>query len=330
MKHPVYIKFKILSLLFCLSLFLCGYYLPGREVVLDTEKPENRVYRYITADTLLEKIRSTSVYDPYQKKDFAVLGRVGMITDYWFVLQPLKGTGNPSVTCRFDDYDKAAVLSSLKTGDQVRAFGRLNIDLLTGVVEMAAEQVKPDSLGSDSPEIYGLLSGKTMNKSSSPVRSLHDGRIRFTIPVELQDVEHDILAEGLGNMEGYQYTLNYLTGPENKEPESFFIGYFDKKEHLKNIGDKTETEAIEKAIIASILKIKTEDVGRLFKSDSAPFFGKSRYLYYQDAWQDSFGGAYHLEFAFEEPDPDSILVYLYVYRKPVHLEEIMLIMQLLE
>lgn len=124
----------------------------------------------------------------------------------------------------------------------------------------------------------------------------------------------------------FQYILSEIPTESATEPESFFVCYFDSNAKLKDRGQKRDKKGIRKAIVDNILG---EDVKNKEIKKSETYYG-TEYYYYVDAYTDKQEQLHRIEFVFQEAGDEGMVVFLYVYEKEKHLEDILTVMRFLE
>nr|MCR5720165.1 hypothetical protein [Lachnospiraceae bacterium] len=225
------------------------------------------------------------------------------------------------IRCEFGGNDKLAL------NEKIRAQGTFRYSLVDGgLIFHVAKVWKTDEEINEN--LYCDIEGNSYDKTLLNKRTLNEGNINFYIPPAWESVEHDIVAEDLGIMEGYQYTLNEMPHSASATPESFFVCYFNN-DLLKNLSDRTKTKAVEKAIIRNILNKGNSKLEKFPLKDKTTHYGEN-YRYYQDSYNTLLGEGYHTEFIFTSYDSDGVIVYIYLYKEPVHKNDIFFVMRMLE
>ena len=326
-KKTYYRKIALLYLLIvCFSSILCG---AKTLVELDTET--NIVYQSIGADKVLsdfskdEKAAKNTYDDGYyllygnvtsknkNNKEISV-GAIDLKTQ-------------EKIVCKFSDRADINYVGGLSVGNTVRIYGKLSVGFKNALSLKAKGISKIDSLKA-SDDAYSVQDGNEIKKSSMKNRTIKNSSdevaVSFYIPSDWQDVEHDISKDKLGSISGYQYRLNEIN---NKDPyaESFFVCYFDKNTGV-DMNDKGNNKLIEEAILRNILD--KDNLGA-FPLKSVKTYYDAKYKYYRSTFLKSTGDKYKVEVVFQEKG-DGILVYLYVYNNPRHVNDIMVMMRLLE
>ena len=313
----------ILALCACLALCGAGLF-NNAKVVIDMEN--NPVYKYCTADTLISAFVKDNKAAKENYKD-ALLLLPGKIKSIGKNGKDIILTGATHTELEIDcSYDKELRENALayKVGDSVALYGKIDIDAIDKDIHLKTEKIVEVPVAITSDDIYYLLDGASFDKADSEKVTLNNGSIEFLIPSywKNEDIKHDILADKLGTLEGYQFVLNKLSSGDSA-PESFFVAYFDNKEQLSDyLNDSDETKLIEKAIVENILG----SVG------SFPTKTIGEYAYYTGAYKTAFdtGTGYHTEFVFLADGEDGIVVMLYVYKETKHLSDVLFVSHFLE
>jgi len=180
-----------------------------------------------------------------------------------------------------------------------------------------------------SDEMYYQLDGSSFDRKNATKVTLHEGAVEYYIPDSWasEAIQHSIVEDNLGIMEGHQYTLNKLD-PSESVPESLFVCYFDNETHLSDyLNDADETELIEKAIVENILG----SVGKFPSKESKTYYG-SDYDYYTGSFKSmlEMGTGYHTEFVFQADGEEGIVLVLYVYKNTRHLSDVMFVTRFIE
>lgn len=235
-------------------------------------------------------------------------------------------SGVASVSCTVSDEELINEVSRLTPGDRVTVYGRLNIGLLKNIGLEAYSIKKTESIKVNK-DLYSVKNGPDIDIRDLEERSIGEGRVSYRIPKSWRAVEHDIKAEKLGEMEGYQYRLNEI-GRKSEYAESFFVCYFDTDQFVAK-NDRDNFKAIEEAILRDIMG--KDDLNHFPAKRATTYYG-AKYKYYLDTYTKPLSGdKYQVEFVFRESGED-IIVYLYIYNTQhinrSSLDEIMLTMRL--
>ena len=328
----MHIKRKFfLILILSLVILLCGFIFNDSEMILDTEK--NVVYQNYSIDTVLADFKTDKdlAKSTYNKTRIVLLGKVSEISKNYkdVTLASINGTQEGTIKCSSSDKDIIAYVKTLSAGDIVKVYGKFCKSSIGDNWSMDSSKIEKTTTNSVSSTFYSLLNGYTIDRENMHTRTLAKDKITYYIPAEWSNVEYNIADNDLGSIEGWQYRLNEIPQSADIQPESLFVCYFDNK-YLKNSSDKNETNLIEKAIIANILKKTPEELDKFpTKKVDKTYYG-TKYQYYQDAYKDILGQGHHVEFVFQQVNTDGIIVYLYVYTDANHLDDIMFLMRLLE
>ena len=286
------------------------------------------VYKNESAENFLILIFSNadSAKKLYQNQYYVMYGRVRSKdgSNKQMKLAMVPNHSKETLTCKATTDEAIQSVARVRAGDVVKVYGKLTQGLLDGKWSMSIDKVEKTEDKEISRTAYSVISGKTVDVERLEKRSLNQEKIHFYIPKEWVGVEKNITESGLGTMEGYQYRLNEI-GRQSVQPESLFVCYFNSDTQLLRSGDKTQTEAIEKAIVNNILK---QDPGKPEKKKTTPY--GSEYHYYQEAYRTALGQNYHAEFIFQPCATDGFVIYLYICREKSHIDDIMLLLRTVE
>lgn len=329
-KMHIHIRKFFFILIFSLGILLCGFIFNSPEMILDTET--NIVYQNYSIDKVLADFAADGgqAKDNYGKTKVVLLAKVSEISKNFktVTLVSVSGTQEGTIKCSSSDKNIIDCVKTLSEGDIVRVYGEFSVSLVGSNLSMETAKIEKTTITSVSSSLYSILNGNTVDIEALYARTLANNKITYYIPAEWSEVEYDIVDNGLGSMEGYQYRLNEISQEAAVQPESLFVCYFDNK-LLKYSRDKSETDLIEKAIIANILDKNPDSLDK-FPTKKLDTYYNVRYQYYQDAYKDILGQGHHVEFVFQQVNTDGIIVYLYVYNDANHLDDIMFLMRLLE
>ncbi|MBO4291399.1 MAG: OB-fold nucleic acid binding domain-containing protein [Lachnospiraceae bacterium] len=319
--------YRVPVLLLCImNLVLGGSFWKQPEMTLDSE--QHIVYQYVSLEKLLIRITSNpeSAERTYLNQYFAVIGRIRVKSEdnKQMTLGVPGAYISDALQCNVSDTGLSDEIEGLKTGDIVKVYGKVTKGFLDGKWTFSVNQIEKTDETEISQTAYQTSGGPVLDREEMANRSLNGGKVTFYVPESWTNVERNLVEEGLGSMEGYQYCLNEI-GQQSVQPESFFICYFDNDSHLLKSSDRDSTELIERAVVKNILK---EDPGAADLKKTS-YYGAD-YHYYQAAYKTVFGQNYRAEFVFRPDDTKGFVVYLYIYREKSHLDEIMTVMRLLE
>ncbi|MBQ9141767.1 MAG: hypothetical protein IJX63_08245 [Lachnospiraceae bacterium] len=316
----------ILALCACLTLCGAGWF-DSTKVAIDTVN--SPVYQYYSADDIVavfdisEKI-ATEKYDDMYVLLSGKVRSFGKDNKNMVIFS----TESPErdIVCTYDKSLRTAA-SAYKIGEKVAVYGQIKVGVFDKEISIEVDKIVkvPDAV--TSTNTYYLLDGSTFHKADAQKVTLNDGGVEYYIPTHWEGIQHDIVVEGLGSMEGYQYVLNQMPGSTDAVPESLFVCYFDNEQQLDKSSPFGETQQIEKAIVENILG----SAGKLPTKTVTTYYG-SKYDYYVDSYRTTFeaGVGYHTEFVFQADGKDGIVVILYVYKEAKHLSDIMFLMRFLE
>ena len=318
-----------LGLLFPVVLLLCGFFFDKPTVLVDTDR--NRVYEYVRADQILSDFSENEegARDKYIYGCYLVSGKVKSVsnTGDTVLIEGASGTGGHIVCSCSNDLTATALKYS--PGDEICVYGMFAEKMFDRDIHLAADKLAA-SAGAVKSGAYYLMDGTHMDKGSMTKRTLAEGRAEFLIPASWKGVEHSIVKEGLGTIDGYQYVLNKLPGSRDNTPESLFICYFDNASRLEIADDKKETKLIEKAIINNISGDGKADSFRLRKNERT-YYGAT-YDYYLGSYTDALdtgSNGYHAEYIFHKDGEDGLVMYLYIYKNARHLSDVMFVTRFL-
>ena len=284
------------------AISLSSFTLFNSSVEIDTTA--NRVYKYITADQLLNDFskNSKSAQTKYNNK-FVLMSGLFESSDNKGL--SVMNDSYSSVACTFDKNTSGNIKFSFK--DKVAVYGKVSVTF--GKPELTEVRKVIETPVVRSSEIYYTLDGTSFDKTAAVERTLKNGRIRYYIPSNWKKIEADIAKNKLGIIEGYQYVLNKTPGNTSEVPESLFVCYFDK-DLLKTTSDIKSTEQVEKAIISNINP--DEKIGTFPSANITTYYG-ARYQYYSGKYQRGFGQAYRTEYVFQPDGENGIVMFLYLY-----------------
>ena len=316
-------------LIFPLLLSLCGFSFYIVSVLVDTE--QNHVYEYATADEILNDFAKDIVAAEAEYKGgyYYVSGKTVSISKTGDILK-ISGTSatDRQIICSCPMKMRAEALKyPVESG--IGVFGKITVDLIDKEVHIEVERLTaaPSAVKSGT---YYLRDGTSIDKNSMSKRTLNNGKVTYYIPAGWKGIEHSIVEEEIGTMEGYQYVLNRLPGNKDTVPESFFVCYFDNASKLENMDDRTEIALIEKAIINNISGEGMADSART--KDVTTYYG-ARYNYYETSYKDALNAGsngYHVEYIFQRNLDQGYVIYIYIYKEAKHLSDVMFVTRFLE
>lgn len=309
-------------------LLLCGFSFKNVTVVVDTEK--NQVYEYKSADDVLNDFAKDPVAakNKYNNGYYVISGKIESISDKGDKIS-LYGSSNKAsnIICSCPKQMREEA-TKYNVDDGIGVYGKLSVDPIDKEIHIKVDKLI-DALSGVKTGTFYLLEGNSINKNSMSTRTLKDGKVSFKIPAEWKGIEHSIIEDGIGTIDGYQYVLNELQDHTDTVPESFFVCYFDNASKLEKTYDKKKTELIEKAIINNISgerkgdSADTKNVNTYYGAEYNYFTGIS----YTDLLDEN---GYHVEYIFQKDGEDGLVMYLYVYKEPKHLSDILFVTRFLE
>ena len=311
------------AVLIIMCLFLCGGILSSASPILDAN--QNAAYQNMEFEEFWAALNNDTnkVKISYC---YMLLGRIVYRDNdrKGIRLGTLRGSDATTyIECKFTSdalKEGQSSLDQMTVGDTVKVYGKLTKDYLRNKWVFVMDKVEKTEQTSAVRTAYSTKSGVTYDVGDMVERKLDGGKITYQIPEKWEAVESNIVDDGLGRIEGYQYRLNEID-QQSIEPESIFVCYFDSSLQLLKSSDKSDTEGIERAIVQNILG---KDPGKAVKKLST-YYGAS-YHYYQEKYAPT-GVGYHVEFVFEPVEKRGMIVYLYVYKENAHLDDVILMMR---
>lgn len=327
------VKISVVFILVSVTMILCGWLFEKKEFVLDAEK--RILYQHCSVNQIITDIEKNSdaAKEKYDDGYYAVSGKISAVSKNKksLFIGTADGEEVTSIECTTSDKALIEEIKSLKIGENVRVYGKVKIFSFHDGASMETEQIASTEALATPETAYSYIDGKTYDISNMVARNLAGGKVKYYIPHNWTEVEKDIIKTNLGSMEGYQYTLNEISGELAVEPESIFVCYFDSKTKLKNRSQNSKTKEIRKTIIDNILQIDGKGIKTGEIKEKKSYYG-TEYYYYDDAYTDKQEQGHHVEFVFQENANDGMIVYLYVYKEenPNHMDDILCVMRCLE
>ena len=322
------IKGTIIILILLSTMMLCGF--KKKPVTLDTET--SFLFQNISVEKIASDVEKDSdlAKEKYDGSYYMILGKIIEISkdNKNITVSGASNSARATVECSASDKAVIAAMKELKVSDTVKVYGKTKVGLINKDVSLEILQITSAEITDISETAYSFIDGKSYDTKNMSSRELADGKVKYFIPHNWIDVERNIVKNDLGSMEGYQYTLNEISGDLAVEPESIFVGYFNSKEKLRDRSQIGETREIRKTIIANILKTGGERVKNSEIKKRKSYYG-AEYYYYDGAYEDKQGKGHHVEFVFQEVDNDGMVVYLYVYNEENHMDDILSVMRCL-
>ena len=300
-----------------MGLQLCGF-APFNNTEVDIDTVKNKVYKYVTVDTMVND------FDNYSNGYYLLTGTIESIGKKGDSITIYGSDKNSIIECPCGKEVRDDVLS-YKAGDKVALYGQVSVGLFDKERHLKVEKIIEAPKDIKSNDFYYTLAGNTFDYSKSSVRTLANGRVEYRIPFNWNEIELDIKENGLGTIEGYQYVLNRLPGNESEVPETLFVCYFDKN-LLKNKSDINNIKEVEKAIICNI----EGDVDR-FPVKSVSTYYNQKYKYYKGKYENKLDtNGYRTEYIFLDDGSNGIVMFLYVYREPEDIDDIIFVTRFLQ
>lgn len=324
------VRKKGVAILFILVItaISCGFTFKKKVVTLDTESYvlyKNCSVGQISAE--LEKDQD-SAKEMYDDGYYAIMGKIKEIAknNKFLVIEDEKGTGEMTIKCIVAEKSVIAEMSDLKLEESVVVYGKMKVSAFQGNVSVDMVHIIRENGQTGLETQYSSLDGKNYDIANMYTRTLADKKVKYYIPQKWAEVEINNLKNNQKSMEGYQYILNGIQEETATEAENFFVCYFDSKEKLADRGQKNDKEGIRKAIVDNILgtNIKRSDIKKI-----DTYYG-TKYFYYVGKYDDKQEQSHRIEFVFQEVEEDGMVVYLYVYEKEKHLDDILAVMRFLE
>lgn len=314
---------QILLLISILSInvMLCGAGLfSGPDIEVDTDK--NKVFKsYYIAEILEGKAEDNYGYCCLSGEIIEI--EKNKKTVYL-------SNGNPDLKLELETDDVIDKVEKLKVSDSVLVFGIAKKMFWGKGYYIDVSNISLNNSISRPGNSYYLENGKYVNKDDMVERSLNDGNIKYYIPKSWIDkeVEFNIIENDLGYVDGYQYALNKTPGSDENTPESFFVCYFKYDGNLQKNTPRKKVKPIEKAIAESI---EDANIIKFPTTEKKTYYGAT-YQYYQGQFHDALkvNEDYYTEYVFDQNGEDGIVMYVYVYKKPAHIDDIIFVTRLLE
>lgn len=315
----------IMALCACLTLCGAGWF-DSTKVVIDTEN--NHIYQYCTADDMVAvfEINESIAAEKFDEKYVLLSGKVRSLgKDSKNMVLFSSKAPERDIVCTYDKSLREAA-SAYKIGEKVAVYGQIQVGTFNKEISIKVEKIieVPDTV--TSKDMYYLLDGSSFNKTDAKKVTLNGGGVEYYIPAFWEEIQHDIVDEGLGTMEGYQYVLNQIPGSGDAVPESLFVCYFDNTAQL-SMASSRDAELVETVIVENIL-----GSGNKFATKNVKTYYGSEYDYYIGSYKTIFesGVGYHTEFVFQADGEDGMVVILYVYKDAKHLSDVMFLTRFLE
>lgn len=319
-KNCIFIVFLVL-----IYTQLCGFSFNNTVVAIDTEK--NHIYKYTTVDSVSNDFNTDEkqASSRYDNNYYLMSGTISSMKKKGEGFVLIGSDSSNEVECSCEKSIRSDVLAYYDYKDTVSVYGKMKVDPIDKERHLEVAKIVNAPTSIKSADLYYTLDGDTFDYSSATQRTLANGRVEYYIPSKWTKVEHNIIDEDLGIIEGYQYVLNKTPGEGNAEPESLFVCYFDKK-LLKEVNDINELEDVEKVIINNI----DENVGKFPAKEKKTYYGAD-YKYYIGTYRDALDGqkGYKTEYVFQEDKGNGVVMYLYVYREPKYLSDVMFVTRFL-
>lgn len=316
-------KILFLSLIASINIVFCGAGLFNKaDIEIDTNK--NKIYKLYS----IEDVLSNQTDD-----NFNLCCVSGIVTEISKNNKKLSiKSASSDKVISLDTGSVVDLVKNINKSDRVTVYGIAEKGMFGKEAHINVESMSKTDIIERSGNVYCLANGKTQNKSDMVERTLNDGKIKYYVPKYWtgDKVEIDVQTNGLGYAEGYQYVLNKTPGTTDNEPESFFVCYFKYEGNLQKSTPRDAAKPIEKAIVKNIedkeeiLKFPTREVKKTYYD--------AKYQYYLGNYNDPVqaNDAYYTEYVFEQDGEEGLVMYIYVYSKPKHIDDIMFVTRFLE
>ena len=316
-------------LIFTLFIFLCAFAWDNITVLVDTDN--NHVYEYLISDDILSDFAkdTDAAKINYENKYYLLTGKIENISNKGDVINIYGSTITDNhIICSIPK-DLRSESLTYSAGASLGVYGKLTVDMFDKEIRVAVDKIVSAPSGVKKSAFF-LLDGKNIDINSMVSRTLNNGSISYKIPSSWKGVEHSIVGDGIGTIDGYQYSLNQLPGSNDTVPESFFVCYFDNITRLENTDDKKETELIEKAIINNI---SGDGKGNSARTRNVNTYYGAKYKYFVGSYTDALdtgSNGYHVEYIFQKNGDNGLVMYLYVYKNAKHLSDVFFVTRFLE
>ncbi len=258
--------------------------------------------------------------------NYAVSGKIDNIGKKYDVFR-ITGSKDEVIECRTSEIAVKNAVADLSNGDTVTVYGEFRKNLIGGGISGKILDIKKGEI--EKGDGILISGGKIYNSENTRKETIVNKRnngsdiVTFRVPKDWERVEKELDSKG-DHIYGYQYRLNRIRG--SAVPESLYVFYFDYNKNLTDKSRYDEKEKIEAAIVRNILSKK--DAGKCPESVVTSPYGPV-YHYYDDKYE-SGDDVYHLEFVFRSNGQRGMLVYMYIYRLPERVDEIMYVMRTTE
>lgn len=284
------------------------------------------VYRNEPVEYFLLRSASSSeaVKKEYKDQCFVIYGKIKYRSSDHKEVRIGMTTNNSqeALICKGSDPEVVSAIADLRIGDRVKVYGQMKNGMLGW--SLSIDKIEKTYEDTVSRTAFSVIGGKTVDKEKLEKRNLKGTEVSYYVPKEWKAVEKNLVSEGLGTLEGYQYCLNEINH-SSVQPESLFVCYFDSDTQLLRPSEKGQTEQIERAIVQNILG---KDPGKAILKKTTSY--GPEYHYYHEAFNSSLGKSYHAEFVFQPVETKGFILYLYVYLEKNHLDDVMLLLRMTE
>ncbi|MBR5376891.1 MAG: hypothetical protein IK139_06380 [Lachnospiraceae bacterium] len=322
-------KAKKLKSLTAALLLLAGLILSGAGIfakpAVIMDPAAHPVYQPVDARAVVSSFNKDrqAALEKYNKNYYVFYGVINKKNDdkdEFLIGRP--ADSDVTITCKTSSAEVSRTAKECSIGEKVKVYGKFEVDFITGRLCVNTDRIEVMT-GKEEPvpdeNVYILKSGRQIKRSDMKLRKIGDTGFSYYIPREMEAIEHDIAAEGIGAIDGYQYCFNER---DNRAyAEQLFVCYFDKNT-LVELNDRSSNRLIEEAIIRDIWK--KDSINRFPLTRIKTGYGPE-YIYYRDTYEKDLGiDIYQTEMIFEEKG-DGIILYLYIYKdKPYSIDDVML------
>lgn len=317
---------KLILLLTLSALLLCGFsFRPGSVTLSVTENP---LYVYTAVDEMVKDAGGNySALD--RKYNGKAVYTAGLVKE-------ISGDGKKITLCGISegsasrlpvtitDPEAAKKAAAFHEGDFVLVYGK-GVTFPVGTkLSLHAYAVTQGEKGGSYEGTRAFPGGKAFHDRLARNRSLSRKKALYRMPDSWTGCEKELDS---AYIEGFQYSLNEISGDFRAEPEKLFIFYLDYEKNLQNITDRDDVKGVERAVIENILK--NENVSGFPKKTLKTDTGIP-YAYYDTSYVDSQRRFHNVEFLFTPVHDEGILCVLYVFSTSDHKEDILYLLNSVE
>ena len=319
-------KLILLLLLALSALLLCGFSFRPGSVTLDVS--ENPLYVYTAVDEM-----SKDAGGNYSALDRKYNGKAVYTAG---LVKEISGAGKKITLCGISegsaarlpvtitDASAAKKASVFKAGDFVLVYGK-GVTFPVGTkLSLHAYAVTAGEKGGAYEDTRAFPLGRVYKDRLAVSRNLSQKKVLYRMPDTWTGSEKELVSSYI---DGFQYSLNEISGDFKAEPEKLFVFYLDYEKNLQNITDRDDVKGVERAVIENILK--NENVSGFPKKTLRTDSGIS-YAYYDTSYVDTRRRFHNVEFLFTPVHDKGILCVLYVFSTSDHKEDILYLLNSVE